>query len=391
MKPATTSANLVKSIILFFCIIIIFQNCKKTFDKSVKNNDREATLRKRPNDPPSPPPPFYFDNCSHPAITGNFVAGSPVAATITLHYVNSPGGSYPAFTSNTVNGITLTAPAGTLSSGAGNILFTASGTPVSPALITIPVSIKGSYTCNIPITVLNPPPSGNCSDPGTAVGSIGCVTFTYRGQQVSYTTVRAADGKIWLQQNVGSPQVALHGKDEASFGHYFQWGRWDDGHQVPTSPSITGSVTLQNPSHITSGNPNFIKGTTSATSWWGTGGATTNTWTGTNATTTNGKDPCEAIGAGWHLPGPAEWTNLINTEVIFDATSAFDSHLKLTESGYRNSANGSPVPNFVGGYYWSNGAANNNTAKNFFFDDVYNAFIVQTDRGYGFPCRCLKN
>ena len=378
------------SIIILFSAVIILEGCEKAINIP-KNDEETAAQIKRPKNPPPTPPPFYFNNCSHPSITGNFVAGTPTTATITLVYINSPGGSYPAFTSNTVNGITLTAPVGTLNNGGGSITFTASGTPVNPSLITIPVSIKGSYTCNVPITVLNAPPSGNCADPGVAVGSTGCVKFTYRGQQVTYATVRGADGKIWLQQNVGSPQVALHGKDEGSFGHYFQWGRWDDGHQAPNSPTVTGSATLQNPSHIPSGNPNFIKGTTTATSWWGTGGAATNTWIGTNATSTNGKDPCVAIGTGWHLPSATEWTNLINSESIFDAASAFDSHLKLTESGYRNSANGSVVPQFVGGYYWSSTGANNNTANNFFFDDVYNALITQTERGFGFNCRCVKN
>ena len=179
--------------------------------------------------------------------------------------------------------------------------------------------------------------------------------------------------------------------DEASFGHYFQWGRWDDGHQLPNSSSITASTSLQNPSHISSGNPNFIIGTTTTTSWWGTGGNASDTWNGTTATATNGKDPCTAIGPGWHLPSSAEWTNVINAEVIGDAASAFGSNLKLTESGYRNSNNGSMVPNFVGGYYWTSNAANNNVANNLFFDNVYNVLITQTGRGYGFPCRCVKD
>ncbi len=371
-------------------LVMVVQSCKKT---SYPDNrlDPEISDRRR-NNPPPPPPPFYFDNCSHPSITGNFVAGVNTTSTITLNYVNSPGGPYPAFTSATVNGVTLKTAAGTLKKGTGTITFNASGKPVNAGFIIIPVSIGGSYACNLSIAVLNSPPvAGNCSDPGPAPGSTGCITFSYRGQQVTYATVRAADGKIWLKQNVGSPHVALSSTDQASFGHYFQWGRWDDGHQMPGSPSIAGSSSLQNPSHIASGNPNFIKGTSATTSWWGVGGAITNTWLGITPSTTNGKDPCLSLGSGWHLPSAAEWNNLINTEIIFDAQSAFDSRLKLTQSGYRNSVDGSVIPNFVGGYYWSSTAANGNTANNFFFDDVYNALTVQTGRGYGFNCRCAKN
>jgi uncharacterized protein (TIGR02145 family) len=203
--------------------------------------------------------------------------------------------------------------------------------------------------------------------------------------------VRAADGKVWLQQNLGSPQVAINRNDAASFGDYFQWGRWDDGHQAANSPAVTGSVALQNPSHIPAGNPNFIKGTTTA-AWWATGGNSSNTWSGTVATTTNGKDPCANIGPGWHLPTAAEWITVRDAEYISDAVSAFDSRLKLTESGYRASANAMMTPAYVDfGYYWTSTAGGNNTGSAFFFDGAYNTSISATERGNGFNCRCVKD
>ncbi len=374
------------ALILLTGIVFGGPGCKKAADLYPVEGSADSENR-----PPRPPVYFYFDNCTHPTINGNFVAGVATAATVTLHYINSPGGSYPAYTSSTVNGIRLTAPAGTLSSN-GNIVFTASGTPVTPGITHIPVSIKGSIPCDLGIAVLNaPPPPGNCSNPGAAIGSKGCITFTYRGQQVTYTTVRAADGKIWIQQNLGSPQVALNGNDQASFGHYFQWGRWDDGHQVPTSLTVTGSALLRNPSHIPAGNPKFIIGTSTATSWWGIGGAATNTWSGTTASATNGKDPCTALGAGWHIANSAEWQNVLNLEIIFDNVSAFESNLKLTESGYRTNSNGALVPNWVGGYYWTSDASNGNIAKMVNFDASYPQLINILDRGYGINCRCVKN
>jgi uncharacterized protein (TIGR02145 family) len=244
--------------------------------------------------------------------------------------------------------------------------------------------------------------SGNCGDPGTAMGSTGCVTFTYRGQQVTYSTVRAGDGKIWLRQNLGSSQVAVHSKDPASFGHYFQWGRWDDGHQLKNSPSVTGGPSLRNPSNIPIDNPNFIKGSTAATAWWGTGGAITDTWSGTNATSTNGKDPCVALGAGWHLPSATEWTTVMNAEAINDEPSAYESTLKLSLTGYRRSADAVLTDPFTTnfGHYWSNTAAGNTAAQNptasntsakVFFIDTYTATVYASERGYGFSCRCVKD
>jgi hypothetical protein len=384
--------SVARSTILIFIALIILHGCEET-NYTPRHSKEITTSGRRPGNP-SPAPLFYFTNCGNPvsAFTGNFVAGTPTTATVTLTYINSPGGSYPMFTSNAINGITLSAPAGTLSVGSGSITFTASGTPVSAGSISIPVSIGESISCNLAVTILNAPSSGNCSEPGSSVGSTGCVTFTYRGNTVNYFTVRAADGKVWLQQNLGSPQVAVNRNDAASFGHFFQWGRWDDGHQVANSTTVTGSTALQNPSHIPSGNPNFIKGSTTATAWWATGGNANDTWSGTNATAANGKDPCTNIGSGWHLPSAAEWINVRDAEFISDAVSAFDSHLKLTESGYRASANAALTPTYVDfGHYWSSTAAGNTSANVFYFDGAYNAHMYAAERGYGFNCRCVKD
>ena len=55
------------------------------------------------------------------------------------------------------------------------------------------------------------------TDPGATAGSTSCVTLTYNGSTAEYTTVRAADGNVWLQQNLGSTQVATSSSDAAAF------------------------------------------------------------------------------------------------------------------------------------------------------------------------------
>ncbi|HYF29495.1 MAG TPA: hypothetical protein VD993_00100 [Chitinophagaceae bacterium] len=380
-------------LLVVFFLLVIFQSCKKTEPiAEAATNNEEISGRKKKDPPPPPPPPFYFNNCSYPVFSGTFTAGVPANITFTLNYINSPGGSYPAFTSSTVNGITITAPAGTLNTGSGSIVFTATGTPASPGFCAISVGVGGIIPCALNITVLNPPadPATCGGDPGPTVGSTGCVTFTYRGQTVTYSTVRAADGKIWLRQNLGSPQVAMSVHDQASFGHFFQWGRWDDGHQLPNSPTITGSATFQNPSHIAGGNPNFITGTASSTAWWNTG-SSADTWSGNTASATNGKNPCAALGAGWRVPTITDWQNVVNTEFITSAADAFQSNLKLPAAGYKHAFNGS-VFGFVGGNYFSSTAGNNGTAHYFSYDtDNYQVFFSAVPRGYGMSCRCVKD
>jgi uncharacterized protein (TIGR02145 family) len=238
-------------------------------------------------------------------------------------------------------------------------------------------------------TVVNAPVSGPNADPGPTVGSTGVINFTYKGQAVAYKTVRAGDGKIWLQQNLGSPQVAFHQNDEASYGDYFQWGRWDDGHHAANSPTITGGASLLNPSTIPSGNPNFITGTTAGTRWWGTGGLDTDTWTGTSATSTNGIDPCLALGAGWRLPTAADWQNLKSYEDLEGAMTAFMSNLKLPAGGFRDAYGGFVFMNGESNY-WSSTASNMYATVLTISDNTYSATLQASERGQGYNCRCVK-
>ena len=222
MQPATFKENMVKVgvIWLLFVFGFIFQSCKKTVEPPAADTEtaEQAAGKKPPKNPPPPPPPFYFTNCNqNPQYSATFVKGVPANVFIIKNYVNSPGGSYPAFTSATVNGITITAPAGTFNVGSGSVTFTATGTPISTGSFYVWVWVGNIQQCMMFFRVLNPPASGPDADPGVAEGSTGVVNFTYRGQAVAYTTVRAGDGKIWLQQNLGSPQVAMAVWDEASF------------------------------------------------------------------------------------------------------------------------------------------------------------------------------
>jgi hypothetical protein len=246
-------------VVLCTQLCIIFQSCKK--DIQTATNEEIAT-KKKPGGPPPPPPPFYFSDCYNPLYSATMPKGIAANVSIIKNYVNSPGGSYPAFTSATVNGITVTTPAGTFNTGSGSVVFTATGTPINTGYFYITIQVGNIQPCMMYFVVNNAPVSGSNADPGPTPGSTGIINFTYKGQAVAYQTVRAKDGKIWLQQNLGSPQVAFHHTDESSFGDFFQWGRWDDGHQSFTSPIIPGGPSLMNPSHIPSGNPNFIS------SWW---------------------------------------------------------------------------------------------------------------------------
>lgn len=229
-------------------------------------------------------------------------------------------------------------------------------------------------------------PGCSNTDPGSNAGDTGCVTFTYRGQQVTYATVRGGDGNIWLQQNLGSSQVASAMGDEASYGDLFQWGRWDDGHQLRNS--ATAAPTAPNSPDGLAGINAFIIG---SPSWWGTFAAT-DKWTASNpanVSNTIGADPCRAVGQGWKMPSQAEWTGIVNSENIANPGTAYNSRLKLPASGYRSSSNGDLT--FAGqrGYFWSSDTSNSGGKFLYIGSTIANPSSGAM-RGQGSAVRCIK-
>jgi len=323
-----------------------------------------------------------FTNCSSPTISGSFALGQAASVTITLDYNNSTGQSLGAFSSNTVNGITLSAPGGAvtaLTAPTGSIILTASGTPTASGNFDIPVVLAGA-ACNIPVTVTG------CSDPGATAGSTGCVVFTYRGQQVVYPTVRAKDGKIWLQKNLGATQVATATTDAASFGDLFQWGRWDDGHQLRTSTWSATAPSPNNPSAIASGSASFYR------TWW-SGGTTADSWTNTTPDATHGKDPCAAIGSGWHMPASTEWASVFTSEAINGLPAALSSNLKMAASGFRDGGSSGSVSNNDGSRadYWTATVASGAQIYQVHINNVGTVSSTSaTSRYQGHAVRCLK-
>ena len=227
-------------------------------------------------------------------------------------------------------------------------------------------------------------PTCNNADPGMNPGDTSCVTFTYKGQQVTYTTVRGSDGKVWLQQNLGSRQVATSMADSESFGDLFQWGRWDDGHQNRSSamanvPSPNTPIGLNN-------STSFILG-----SWWG-GNDLSDQWTATSNSfsSTNGADPCKAIGQDWKMPSQADWTATKNTEGINNPATAYASKLKLPAGGSRSFVDG--TFDYVGqrGYFWSS-TTTGLGAKYFYVGTTIGNPSAGGPRGQGQSIRCIKD
>lgn len=222
------------------------------------------------------------------------------------------------------------------------------------------------------------------------VGKTGTITFNYKGKSVNYTTVKAKDGNIWLQQNLGSVRVARNNGDPQAAGDYFNWGRWDDGHQYKNTTSAE-SPSPNNPSGLskTDANPWYT-----VNHWWGTGTAT-DTWTANSpkdVSATNGCDPCkQLLGKDWHVPTEAEFSAMVEAEGIINRKTGFTSNLKFTHTGFTGTNGGSAIGTSM---LWTSTAAAKGQAKGFAFssngEDEVTAKFGNYGRGLGFRVRCVK-
>lgn len=234
------------------------------------------------------------------------------------------------------------------------------------------------------------------SDPGQTTGDTGTVTFTYRGSQVTYTTVRTADGNIWLQQNLGAARVATASDDTNAFGHYFQWGRWDDGHQIRTSDTARAAIlSPNNPSGIAAGSDKFYYWDR-INDWWWAAITSAATWTAATPSATNGTDPCAALGKHWRLATSQEWEGLMTLENITNTATAFASNLKMPAAGsrtwdtthvlYRDHYYGE-----IFGSYWTSSVDVDFDYPLSIQTQISGAYTDMSMGGHGMSVRCMKD
>ncbi len=222
-----------------------------------------------------------------------------------------------------------------------------------------------------------------CSDdePEPDNGDFTCgddITFTYRGEEVTYGTVESA-GLCWLDRNLGASRAATSSTDAEAYGDLFQWGRLDDGHQKRTS-DIT--ITLSNTD--VPGHGYFILPTDPDPRDWRSP-QKDNLWQGVNGI----NNPCPS---GFRLPTASELDAELASWSSNNAVGAFASPLKLTIGGGRSSS--SALINGVGyrGNYWSSTVDGTASLHLYFYSfDGYDADISIKKRAVGVSVRCVRD
>jgi len=205
-----------------------------------------------------------------------------------------------------------------------------------------------------------------------------CGVSTVQGAGgITYGTVVGADGKCWLDRNLGATRVATALDDYSAGGGYlYQWGRSTDGHQITNSGTQTGLSSSDNPGHA-----NFIYGMGSPYDWRSPQKDTL--WQGINGI----NNPCPT---GWRLPTQAEWATLAGYFSPQTNAGAYNSALKLPSAGYRRYSDATLDSQGSYGYYWSSSPSGTYASSLYFYSGGVNP-AYNYGRALGFSVRCVKD
>ncbi len=207
------------------------------------------------------------------------------------------------------------------------------------------------------LSAANPPPPVYCTTSPTVV------------QEVT-----GAGGATWMDRNLGASQVATSSTDTASYGDYYAWGRYADGHQCRNS-ELYNTSKASTPAYL-QGNDWDGKFILTTGNWLVT--SVNNLWEGLSAV----NNPCPS---GFRIPTEAEWTLEASSWTPTTAAGAFASPLKLPLPGFRMNSTGVYDEVGINGQYWTSTAFKKNQISQLYYS------VGSTLGGFGMSIRCIKD
>ena len=306
-------------------------------------------------------------DCQNVEIVGEIVAGKFLEGVqILLPYTGGNGGLFSgrSFSSLSSSGLVLRVEKDTLKVGSGFLLFTITGFIEKGGKAQYELQIAGA-TCLLEIEV------EETAQPPYPVGTVHCDPDD---PTKVIPVLHPTTGKIWMDRNLGARRVAQAINDSDSYGDFYQWGRFSDGHQCRNSQTTTllsSSDQLSHGDYILTPNMPF--------DWRSPQNA--NLWKGVNGI----NNPCPE---GYRLPTEAEWEEELLTWPAQNRNGAIQSPLRLPSGGARFFADGLPMQVGIRGTYWSSSF---DVSRSIFLN--FGDFFAETNvflRGEGHSVRCIQ-
>ena len=215
-----------------------------------------------------------------------------------------------------------------------------------------------------------PPLESTGTGPQYPAGSVHCIP----GGAEVVEVINPATGRTWMDRNLGASQVATAVDDELAYGDLYQWGRFSDGHQCRDSETTDILSNSPQPDH-----GDFIIVNNTPNDWLSP--QNDNLWQGVNGV----NNPCPE---GFRIPTNSELEQERLSWDNNDRNGAFNSPLKFTAAGTRNSSDIFVTVN-TWGYYSSSDVTG--TSNNVLGITPDNAYVTFGFRGAGRSVRCIKD
>lgn len=310
-------------------------------------------------------------------------AGTAYGNEVTFTTINTP-----TLTTNAITNITSSSAitGGNISSDGGASIITRGvvwGTTNNPTISLSTKTTNGSGQGVFQSAITELDESSKYFVRAYATNSAG----TAYGNEISFTTAKGfvfgtvvgANGRIWMDRNLGASRVATSSTDAEAYGDLYQWGRAADGHEKRTSKDTIVLSNTDQPGHSL-----FIK--TQYSDWRKTNN--NNLWQGVNGI----NNPCPK---GFRLPTEAEWIAEKSSWGSGTASEAFASPLKLPVGGVRinDSLNGGTRINGsgLGGLYWSSSTYSGAPVQARGFSIWKVSQFYYEPRATGASVRCIKD
>ncbi len=243
------------------------------------------------------------------------------------------------------------------------------------------------------------------------IGGIPDRNFADANHKFIYLPVTAADGNVWLNNNLGAnysnmnhaqfnpTQQATAHDDHHAYGSLFQWGRYSDGHELITYSSstvgtpVTSTTSSSHSTTITPNNSTFYIGdaspSTQGYNWLDFGSSPNATEDGLWQGESGSNNPCPQE---YRLPTEAEMTALVSAESISNDIDAASSSLAFSASGVRLYSDGAVDFEGIYGDYWTSSISLDaiNGARRRYFSN-FGTNTNSNFRAKGLGVRCLKD